>query len=77
MKLPCVSISVDEEKNLVITHQKEGRVNPLSVPIPLKDLNEDGFDLSAQKIGALTLQLLEKWYPEELQEFDRLKTPPT
>ncbi len=75
MKLPCVSISVDD-KNLVITHQKEGRTDPLSVPISLEDLDKDGFDVASKKIGSLTMQLLKKWYPAEFEEFDNLRNPP-
>lgn len=75
MKLPCVSISVDND-SLVITHQKEGRTDPLSVLIALQDLDQDGFDVAAKKIGSLTLQLLRKWYPSEFAQCDNLNDPP-
>ncbi len=75
MKLPCVSISVDND-SLVITHQKEGRTDPLSVLIALQDLDQDGFDVAAKKTGSLTLQLLRKWYPSEFAQCDNLNDPP-
>lgn len=75
MHLPCVSMHIDDGGNLVVTHQKEGRDIPFSVPIPLQELDRDGFDLASRKLGSLALRLLQMWYPAEMQDFTRLKPP--
>jgi len=65
MNYPFVAFCINENGELVISHQKDPQCkDPLEVTISMSQMEEEGFDGAARSIGMVTLSLLEKWYPK-------------
>lgn len=75
MHHPYLAFCINESGELVISHQRDpNRKNPLEMELPLAELEGDGHENAARKIGELTLALLEIWYPEKFAEYPALKS---
>ncbi len=74
MNLPHVAIA-PENGALVFTHVKAEIADYLAVDLPLKSLNDSGFDAAAKNIGSIVLGLIGLWYKNEMAAFPELAVP--
>ncbi len=76
MHHPFVAFCINEEGQLVISHQRDPkRTDPLEMEISLSELEEKGFDGAARLIGEVALGLLSRWYPAHFEEHGALIPP--
>ena len=76
MHYPFVAFCINEDGQLVISHQRDPtRTDPLEMEIPLSELAQKGFDGAARSIGEVALGLLSVWYPAHFNEHGELIPP--
>ncbi len=75
MTAPYLAISVNDQDGLKFSHIKDGSANHLEVDMALSGLEDSGYDEACRTIGSVVLSLMEKWYPNDLAKYPKLKTP--
>ena len=75
MRIPYLTIFVNDKDDLVMSHVNRPSGDPFDVERPLKELSARGLDEASKGIGRVVLALMANWYPQQMQKYPELAVP--
>lgn len=75
MRIPYLTIFVNDKDDLVMSHVNRPGGDPFDVEQPLKELSARGLDEASKGIGITVLALMAIWYPQQMQKYPELAIP--
>lgn len=75
MRIPYMTIFVNDKDELVMSHVMRPGGDPFDVERPLKELSARGLDEASKGIGKTVLATMANWYPQEMQKYPELAVP--
>ncbi len=72
MRIPHIEIRI-EGSDLVIGHfPVDGRAAPQDIDLPLAELDANGFNAAAARVGGYLLTTLRQWVPTAFEQYGKL-----